>query len=84
MIGVRKLGSGFNLCRICSYLFRTVWFNYIPGSELSNFCFYHSVLQMSDAQEIQDQPTEAIPANVSQKEEESRDEMLSRHRYIVL
>jgi OTU domain-containing protein 6 len=39
---------------------------------------------MSDAQEIQDQPTEAIPANVSQKEEESRDEMLSRHRYIVL
>lgn len=35
---------------------------------------------MSDAQEIQDQPTEAIPATVSQKNEESRDEMLSRHR----
>lgn len=83
MIGVRKLGSGFNLCRICSYLFGRC------GSTTSqvlnyHFFFYHSVVQMSDAQEIQDQPTEAIPANVSQKEEESRDEMLSRHRYIVL
>jgi hypothetical protein len=84
MIGVRKLGSGFNLCRICSYLFRTVWFNYIPGSELSFFFFYQSAVQMSDAEEIQDQPIEAIRANASQKEEESRDEMLSRHRYIVL
>ncbi|CAK7348248.1 unnamed protein product [Dovyalis caffra] len=35
---------------------------------------------MTDAQEIQDKPTDAIPANASQKKDESRDEMLSRHR----
>lgn len=74
MVRVRRLGSGFNLC---SYLFRF-------GIIILFFYFYHSVVQMTDAQEILDQPTEAIPVNVSQKEEESRDEMLSRHRYIVL
>lgn len=39
---------------------------------------------MTDAQEILDNPSEASPANASLKKQESRDEMLSRHRLVDL
>ncbi|KAJ9187730.1 hypothetical protein P3X46_003153 [Hevea brasiliensis] len=35
---------------------------------------------MMDTQEIVEKPSETIPANASQKKQETRDEMLSRHR----
>ena len=40
------------------------------------------VAQMEDAQEIQDESSEAILDDASEDKQESRDEMLSRHRYL--
>lgn len=37
---------------------------------------------MEDAQEIQDESSEAILDDASEDKQESRDEMLSRHRYL--
>lgn len=36
--------------------------------------------QMADTQEMEDTPSEAHSADASQKKQETRDEMLSRHR----
>lgn len=38
---------------------------------------------MEDTQEIEDKTTEAISDNASQKKEETRDEMLARHRSFI-
>lgn len=36
---------------------------------------------MEDAQEMDNKPSEAVAEQATQKKQESRDEMLSRHRY---
>jgi hypothetical protein len=38
------------------------------------------VAQMADTQEIEDKTSEAISDDASQKKQETRDEMLARHR----
>lgn len=37
-------------------------------------------IQMADTQEIEETPSEAHSGDASQKKQETRDEMLSRHR----
>lgn len=47
------------------------------------FAFFSTLIlgaQMADNQEIEDGPSEAKSVDASQKKQETRDEMLSRHR----